>query len=260
MVAGGFGYDYKRMGVYSCNNPYDIAANNNGLIAATILDITSDIGIIILPYRLLMCLRIKTRHKVIIFGIFNIGIFLVFLGIFRIVLLYKARTTHSIWLNGIVAAQFGQIFGTVAVITAILPALRLFFTEEQRKVFTQDVEKIQKAKAAGAAASGDTTLFSTTWSPEEGEQMAESKKAAEGVQTIGIENSQPTTGEGSNISTLRGLRNLIRRDSNMKTTTPPPEHPGVHIHAHPEVPPIQVKLQQVIPDIGGETSPAIRRR
>ncbi|EPS41202.1 hypothetical protein H072_4913 [Dactylellina haptotyla CBS 200.50] len=208
------------------------------------------------------------------------SIFLVFLAIFRIVLLYKARETHSIWLNGIVAAQFGQIFGNMAVIIAILPALRLFFTEEQRKGFTMDVEKMQKAKAAGAGASGDTTLFSTTWSPEDGEQLPTPgiEKNTRDVQiAAGVANPPSSTTGGPNVirklGSLGGLRHLIRRGSGLQMTTPSPnpDTPGdlsraqsmqIAITPRPqtEVPPLQVKLHQVIPDIGGETSPVIRTK
>ncbi|KAK6534678.1 hypothetical protein TWF281_005985 [Arthrobotrys megalospora] len=258
----------------SCNNPHDIAANNNGLIAATILDITSDIAIILLPYRLLLCLKIQTRHKLILFGVFSLGIFLIFLAVFRIILLYKARETQSLWLNGIVAAQFGQIFGTMAVIITILPALRLFFTDEQRKVFTQDVEKrMQKGKDVGVGGSGDTTLFSTTWSPDDDdEQTQQSGKVAT------TENNPTATGEEPRgirrLSSLTGLGKFIRRESNHKIVAPFPE-PDVYMFENPggqstrrssahapsiDVPPLQVKLHQVIPDIGGETSPVIRKR
>ncbi|RVD88151.1 uncharacterized protein DFL_002346 [Arthrobotrys flagrans] len=262
----------------SCDNPHDNSANNNGLIAASVLDITSDIAIILLPYRLLLCLKIRLRHKLIISCVFSLSIFLIFLAVFRIILLYKGRETHSAWLNGIASAQFGQIFGTTSVILAILPALRLFFTEEQRRGWTQDVERMQedKKKGKGVGESGDATVFSTTWVPEEGEQISQGDKVTGDSETT-IDNDRTTTGEGSNVvrrlSSLTNLGRFMRCESNHKIVAPFPE-PDVYVlennggqggrnSAHAlsmGVPPLQVKLHQVIPDIGGETSPVIRKR
>ncbi|KAK6521537.1 hypothetical protein TWF506_001748 [Arthrobotrys conoides] len=264
----------------SCNTPHDILSNNNGLIAATILDITSDIAIILLPSNLLFSLKINLRHKIIVAGIFSLSTLLIFLAVFRIILLYKSRETTNIWLNGIVAAQFGQVFGTMAVLIAVLPALRLAFTRRGKG----DVEGVRgdhldndRRKGKDVGYSGDTTLFSTTWVPEEGdgEQLSQHNKGP-GNTEVTIDNNQVTQGEGPynvirRLSSLTSLGRFMRRESNHKIVAPFPEpdeyiperngiNAGQSIEDGMHVPPIQVKLRQVIPDIGGETSPVIRKR
>ncbi|KAF3274516.1 hypothetical protein TWF970_007778 [Orbilia oligospora] len=245
----------------SCN----ISTTNNGLIAATILDITSDVGIILLFSNLFFLYRLKIKfplcQKLIIVGVFGLSIvILIFLAIFRVILLYKSRETNSsIWLNGIAAAQFEQVFGTTAVVIAILPGLELLSTKQKS---TQDVEGLQntngdsihKSKTKGETVddNGNTTLFSTltTWTPEEGEQQQQQE-------------------EDNTVC----LRKFMKRESNHNVVAPFPEpeeytpandinnNGGQNIYApSTNVPPIQVKLRQVIPDIGGETSPVIRKR
>ncbi|KAF3169154.1 hypothetical protein TWF225_011398 [Orbilia oligospora] len=242
----------------SCNIP----TTNNGLIAATILDITSDIGIILLFSNLFFSYRLKIKfrlcQKLIIAGVFGVSIIiLIFLAIFRIILLYKSRETNSsIWLNGIAAAQFEQVFGTTAVVIAILPGLELFSMKQKS---TQDMEGLQntngdsihKSKPKGKAVdeNGNTTVSLTTWAPEEGEHQQQE--------------------EDNTVC----LGKFMRCESNHNIVAPFPEpeeytpandinnNGGQNIYApSTNVPPIQVKLRQVIPDIGGETSPVIRKR
>ncbi|KAK6350740.1 hypothetical protein TWF718_003927 [Orbilia javanica] len=248
----------------SCNTPRDITANNNGLIAATILDITSDLLILLLPHRLLLTLKkIQLRNKLIISAIFSLSIFLIFLAVFRIILLYKSRETRSIWLNGIVAAQFGQVFGTMAVVVAILPALRLAFTKKEGVGFGDDVEGVEgrKGKGKGAGESGDTTLFSTTWAPEEGGNTPSlspqgNKVTSNSQVTINHNNNQIPTGESNHnhIAPFPEPDMYISETNGGHSARNSPQNPLM------SVPPLQVKLHQVIPDIGGETSPVIRKR
>ncbi|KAF3935298.1 hypothetical protein ABW19_dt0205840 [Dactylella cylindrospora] len=257
------------------------------------MDIASDIAIIILPYRLLLSLKLSLRHRFVVLAVFGIGIFLVFLGVWRIVLLFISKKTSSIWLNGIVAAQFGQIFGTSAVIAAILPALRLFFTREQRKDFTQDMERRRKGREekiiTDVGSSGDTTLFSTTYQPDEegaisgrpaNEKIVKEVSDAQAGERRSA-NPPSATSSQSNIvrrlSSLKGLKSFVRRESTAQkpstndTPSLPPEVSGTTpAHSRSHTPrssmqtagmyPLQVKLHQVIPDIGGETSPTIRRK
>ncbi|KAF3216125.1 hypothetical protein TWF679_003341 [Orbilia oligospora] len=242
----------------SCN----ISTTNNGLIAATILDISPDVGIILLFSNLFFLYRLKIKfrlcRKLIMVGVFGLSIIiLIFLEIFRILLLYKSRETDSsIWLNGIAAAQFEQVFGTTAVVIAILPGFESFSTDQKPTRDAEGVQNInsdtiQKSKTKGGTIdeNGNTTIFSATWTPEEGEHQQQE--------------------EDNTVC----LGKFMRRESNHNVVAPFPEpeeynpsndinnNGGQIIYApSTNVPPIQVKLRQVIPDIGGETSPVIRKR
>jgi hypothetical protein len=143
----------------TCDNPHDIAVNNNGFLASTVLDFISDMTVIILPYPLYKSLRnVRLRHKIIVFGVFSLSIFMVFLGIFRAVLFVYVNKIHSLWLLGLMAIQWGQLFATVSVLIAILPALRLFFTEEQKRTFAADIRSKQQNRRPHGL-SDDTTIM-----------------------------------------------------------------------------------------------------
>ncbi|KAF2450520.1 hypothetical protein P171DRAFT_516380 [Karstenula rhodostoma CBS 690.94] len=94
-------------------------------IAACLVDVLTDVGMIILPIRIVSSLQLPSRKKTAVISTFSLRTLLILLGITRVILLDRA--IHGDWsFDSIPYAITTQAYSTVSVIVACLPGLKPF--------------------------------------------------------------------------------------------------------------------------------------
>lgn len=175
----------------------------------TIVDILSDLMIMVLPLRILWNLRINARQKVGLAMVFGLATISMVFAIVRAVVTLGTLTPHGVSslerADPISLTLYSVLEATIAVIVSCLPTFRVLFLGTERRPRRHDGEGSSSLSCFGSA--GSSCLKSTTpWSKRSWSKQSWSYKQSSAPRAHAL----PPGGMGEK----RGWFSRIKYDNN----------------------------------------------